>query len=101
MGMGIEQGEQWGGCCRSLGDLKVTWARVVVQSGQTELTRVADGWITCKNERERRIKDDLKVFILSNWKNKVAKIGEYWGGESGGVRRLGLNIFSLKSKWTF
>lgn len=100
MGMGIEEEEQWGGCCRSLGDMKVTRARAVVQSGQKELPRVADG-LHVKNERERRIKDDLKVFILSNWKNKVAKIGKYWGGEGGGVRCLALNIFSLRSQWTF
>lgn len=80
--------------------MKVTWARVVVQSGQTELPRVADG-LHVKNERERRITDELKVFILSNWKNKVAKIGKYCGGEGGGVRSLALNVFSLRSKWTF
>lgn len=59
---------------------KVTWARVVavgmVQSGQVELTRVADG-LYAKNERERRVKNDCKVFSLSNCKNKAAKMGKY------------------------
>lgn len=45
----MEQGEK-GAYSRFLAEARVTWAREVVQSGQVELTKVADG---CHIENER------------------------------------------------
>lgn len=59
-----------------------------VQGSQVELTRVADGF-QLENKRERRIKDQHKDFSLSNWKNKVAEIGKYWGGRGRGCQQFG------------
>lgn len=39
----MAQGEQKRAYCRFLAEARVTWTRVVVQSGQVELTKVADG----------------------------------------------------------